>query len=72
MLKDWGSVWLTAALTLGLLLGLSGEGVAHCDGLDGPVVIAAKKALERGDVNLVLVWVQPGDEAEIREAFEKL
>jgi hypothetical protein len=28
---------------------------AHCDGLDGPVVMAARKALETGNVNLVLI-----------------
>ena len=31
--------------------------LAHCDGMDGPVVKAAQKALEAGDVNLVLIWV---------------
>ena len=41
----------------------------HCDGLDGPVVQAAEKALATGDVNLVLVWVQKADETEIRKAF---
>ena len=45
--------------------------VAHCDGLDGPVVQAVRQALESGNVNLVLIWVQPDDEALIREAFEK-
>jgi hypothetical protein len=44
---------------------------AHCDTLDGPVVKAAKQALENGDVNLVLIWVKPMDEAEIRTAFDK-
>jgi hypothetical protein len=43
---------------------------AHCDGLDGPVVPAARKALETGDVNLVLIWVQKSDEAEIKRAFD--
>src|SRR5512134_3033372 len=42
---------------------------AHCDGLDGPVVKAAEQALAKNDVNLVLIWVQPQDEAEIRSAF---
>lgn len=42
---------------------------AHCDGLDGPVVAAARKALNSGDPNLVLIWVQPKDEAEVRHAF---
>lgn len=44
---------------------------AHCDGLDGPVVNAARKALETNNVNLVLAWVQNDDDAYIRKAFEK-
>ena len=44
---------------------------AHCDGMDGPVITAAKKALEAGDVNLVLIWVQKKDEAEIKKTFQK-
>jgi len=42
---------------------------AHCDGLDGPVVQAAEKALATGDVNLVLIWVPKDAEAEIRKTF---
>jgi hypothetical protein len=44
---------------------------AHCDTLDGPVVAAARKALDSGNVNLVLVWVQEKDDAEIRRHFDK-
>jgi len=44
---------------------------SHCDGLDGPVVRAAEKAVASGDVNLVLIWVQKSDEAEIKKSFEK-
>jgi Family of unknown function (DUF6448) len=44
---------------------------AHCDGLDGPVVKAAQKALSESNINLVLIWVQKEDETEIRRAFEK-
>lgn len=44
---------------------------AHCDTLDGPVVAAARKALDTGNVNLVLVWVQKQDEPEIRNHFRK-
>jgi hypothetical protein len=44
---------------------------AHCDTLDGPVVAAARKALDTGNVNLVLIWVQKRDEAEIRNHFQK-
>ncbi len=44
---------------------------AHCDGLDGPVVNAARKALETGNINLILPWVQKADETEMKAAFEK-
>ncbi|MEX2640948.1 MAG: DUF6448 family protein [Balneolales bacterium] len=44
---------------------------AHCDALDGPVVTAAKEALNTGNVNLVLVWVLDEHDAEIREAFDR-
>jgi len=54
-----------------LLLIWSPSALAHCDGLDGPVVTAARKALETGNVNLVLAWVQKADETEIKAAFEK-
>jgi Family of unknown function (DUF6448) len=43
----------------------------HCDGVDGPVVSAAQKALASGNVNLVLIWVTKKDEGEIRAAFQK-
>ncbi len=42
---------------------------AHCDTMDGPVVKAAQEALETGNINLVLIWVQEKDEAQIKEAF---
>ena len=44
---------------------------AHCDGMDGPVISAAKNALDTGDMNLVLFWVQKKDEAELKNAFQK-
>lgn len=43
----------------------------HCDGLDGPVVTAARKALEARDVKPVLMWVQKADEAEVSLAFDR-
>jgi len=42
----------------------------HCDSMDGPVVLLARKALETGNVNLVLPWVRAEDETEIRHAFD--
>ena len=35
------------------------------------MIKAAQKALEMGNGNLVLIWVQQQDEAEIKEAFQK-
>jgi hypothetical protein len=46
-----------------------GAALAHCDTLDGPVVVAARDALDTGRLEPVLAWVQPGDEREIRDAF---
>ena len=64
--------WLST-LALGLLIGLAAPAsvLAHCDGLDGPVVKAARAALEARNPALILIWVQAGDEPEIREAFER-
>ncbi len=61
---------LGAALTFALLA-VSGEVFAHCDTLDGPVVMDARAALEKGDVAAALKWVKAEHEAEIRAAFRK-
>lgn len=72
MRPDRGVVWTSVgAIVLVVLLLAPNRAVAHCDGMDGPVVKAAQKALETGNVNLVLIWVQKKDEAEIRQAFER-
>lgn len=65
------STGVVAGLILALGVGIANTAFAHCDGMDGPVVNAAKEALETGNVNLVLIWVQKKDEAKIRTAFEK-
>jgi len=44
---------------------------AHCDTMNGPVIKQAQKALDTGNVNLILIWVQKKDEAEIKKVFEK-
>jgi hypothetical protein len=40
--------------------------------MDGPVVQAARRALEAGNVDLILPFVQADGEEEIRRAFEKV
>lgn len=44
---------------------------AHCDTLSGPVVVAARVALDKGDITPVLKWVPAASEAEVRDAFAK-
>ena len=44
----------------------------HCDSLDGPVVRAAQRALDAGNVALVLPFVPKAGEKEIVEAFVKV
>jgi len=43
----------------------------HCDTLDGPIVKAAKMALSKGNVNLILPWVPKKAEGRLKKAFEK-
>lgn len=62
---------LVAAFSLAAASVWSAPALAHCDTLDGPVVEAGRKALDAGNVNLVLVWVQKKDETEIRSAFQR-
>jgi cell division inhibitor SulA len=41
----------------------------HCDTMDGPVVKAARNALETGNVNFILPWLHEEDEEELKAAF---
>lgn len=68
--RAWLRPLLPAALCA--LLWLPGRPAsAHCDTLDGPVVAAARVALEKGDVAPVLRWIKPEFEKEIRERFSQ-
>lgn len=58
-------------LAFALILVAPARVLAHCDGLDGPVVKAAQRALDTRNPALVLIWVQAKDEPEIRTAFEQ-
>lgn len=42
----------------------------HCDSMDGPVVRAAREALDRGEVKVILPYVHDAGEAEVRRAFD--
>lgn len=43
----------------------------HCDSMDGPVVTAARGAIEARDVRLILPYVKKTGEPEVVAAFEK-
>lgn len=58
-------------ICMGIVLSVPGIAGAHCDTLAGPVVMDAKKALEKSDVTSVLKWVKKVYEGEIREVFKK-
>lgn len=62
---------LVGSLVMGTLVLTPTRGLAHCDGLDGPVVTAARRALEKNEVARALIWVRSEDEPEIRKAFEQ-
>jgi hypothetical protein len=44
---------------------------AHCDTMDGPVVAAARSALESGRLDPVLKWIKPDYETETKAAFDE-
>jgi hypothetical protein len=62
----------TSLPLLFLLFLVSATAGAHCDTMNGPVVKAARTALERADVRLVLIWVKPEAEPEIRSLFDRV
>lgn len=53
------------------IIGILMPAGAHCDTLDGPVVKAAQKSLDTGNVNFTLIWVPEENETQIKEAFNK-
>lgn len=72
IVRAWVSILRIAVLAgvaMGFWLVVPRTAQAHCDTLDGPVVLAAKRALETGDVKPVLKWVKEEYEEEIRSVF---
>lgn len=68
MRRMWGLLVGVAMATT--ILAYETDARAHCDTVDGPVVSAARRALDSGNVNHVLIWVQPDDADRIRDAFD--
>ncbi|MFA7505926.1 MAG: DUF6448 family protein [Burkholderiaceae bacterium] len=44
---------------------------AHCDAMDGPVILEAKAALNSGNITPLLKWVPAADEPALANAFDK-
>lgn len=59
------------AASIAALFAWAAPAWAHCDTLDGPVVAAARQALNTGDLDLALAWTQKSDDKEIRTAFDQ-
>ena len=70
-MKKVGILLSTTGLLASVLLALPTLVRAHCDTLDGPVVVDAKAALAKGDITPVLKWIPAKEEAEVRESFAK-
>ncbi|MFH7325258.1 DUF6448 family protein [Desulfurivibrio sp. C05AmB] len=66
-MTKWKKLTLTLLLA-GALLGPQ-TAAAHCDALDGPVVVEARQAIAAGDPQSLLKWVKPEDEEQIRRTF---
>lgn len=64
-------LFILSVLTLNALVVVPPNVRAHCDTMDGPVVLDARRALEKGDVTPVLKWVKQANETEIRAAFQR-
>lgn len=71
--NPWSKKATLAAIALSALAlaALPRPARAHCDTLDGPVVAAARSALEKRDLTPVLSWVKKADEAEVSAAFTR-
>ncbi len=63
---------LISVFTFVLLIFSSTTLFAHCDQMNGPLVIDAQKSIAQNNVNIVLKWVPAADEAEIKNAFNQM
>lgn len=62
---------LSLVLASLFLIFSSFSATAHCDSFDGPTIKDAKRALETNNVDLVLKWINPEQEAEVTSLFNK-
>ncbi|MEP0775401.1 MAG: hypothetical protein HRF46_13700 [Acidobacteriota bacterium] len=60
---------ITTLVALALALLTPSPAAAHCDALDGPVVLDARAALSTGNITPLLKWVSADDESPVRQLF---
>ena len=63
------SLSLAVIAALILLFAASVPAQAHCDSMDGPVIIEAQSALDKADITPILKWIKPDAEQEVLAAF---
>lgn len=64
-------VTVALAVAMAAVLARPAPASAHCDSTSGPVVGAAREALDAGDVRPVLAYVKPEAEPELIAAFSQ-
>jgi len=63
---------IITAIILVLAMGLfTTESYAHCDRENGPVAVAAREALKKGDFSKIVIWVGEAQEKELKEKFQQ-
>lgn len=60
-----------SVFTFLLVFGFTFSSQAHCDRVNGPVAVAAKKALQTGDSAHALIWVTDQQADELKSIFEQ-
>lgn len=63
------NVMIFISIMFTVLFYYNSDAYSHCDTLEGPVVAAARAALDSGDVTPLLKWVSAEEEENIKSAF---
>lgn len=64
-------IFYKGMLVILFTLFMGSQSFAHCDSYDGPVIKEALVALKTNNVDLVLKWISPEQEAEVISLFNK-
>lgn len=64
-------LFIIVVFTAAFVFSFAPRADAHCDTMNGPVVAAARVALQAGDVTPVLKWIKKESEPELVAAFRQ-